>query len=135
VEQTLPGLGVDPHRIFIERFVSLPSEEEAARDAAEAAAEAADLEHPVEITVVLDGKRHAVPYAAGDSVLAAARKAGLEPPFACEDGYCGSCAARRVRGEVVMHKNEVFSAAEVAEGHILTCQARPCSRELEVSYD
>jgi len=135
VEQTLAGLGVPRDRVWIERFVSLASEEDVARDQAVATREAAGLEHPAEITIVLDGKRHVVPYGAGDSVLAAARKAGLEPPFACEDGYCGSCAARRVRGEVVMHKNEVFSASEVAEGHILTCQARACSAELEVSYD
>jgi 3-ketosteroid 9alpha-monooxygenase subunit B len=135
VEQTLAGIGVVHERVFIERFVSLPSEEDAARDQAEAAKEAAGLDHPLEITVQLDGKRHVVPYTEGESVLAAARKAGLEPPFACEDGYCGSCAARRVRGDVVMRKNEVFSAAEVAAGHVLTCQARPCGRELEVTYD
>lgn len=135
VEQTLAGLGVPRDHLLIERFVSLASEEDVARDQAVASREAAALEHPAEITIVLDGKRHVVPYTAGDSVLAAARKAGLEPPFACEDGYCGSCAARRVRGEVIMHKNEVFSASEVAEGHILTCQSRACSAELEVSYD
>jgi len=67
--------------------------------------------------------------------LETARKAGLEPPFACEDGYCGSCAAKLVRGEVKMHKNEVFSPQEVAAGNILTCQSRPCSGELEVRYD
>ena len=34
-----------------------------------------------------------------------------------------------------MHKNEVFGPKEVAAGNILTCQSRPCSTELEVSYD
>jgi 3-ketosteroid 9alpha-monooxygenase subunit B len=134
VEATLLGVGVPQERIAIERFVSIGGPEDLVEDA-RAAREAAERAHPDEIVVRLDGRVHRVPYAPGDTVLAAARKGGLEPPFACEDGYCGSCAAKRLRGEVTMRKNEVFSQREVEAGNILTCQARPCSGELEVSYD
>lgn len=135
VESVLVSTGVPRERIFIERFLSLPSHEEVEAENVVAAQEVEGRAHPAEVLLHLDGSSHRVPYHAGDTVLETARKGGLEPPFACEDGYCGSCAARLVRGEVVMHKNEVFSQAEVAAGNILTCQARPCSGELEVSYD
>jgi 3-ketosteroid 9alpha-monooxygenase subunit B len=135
VESVLLGAGVPSERIFIERFLSLPSHEEVEAENVVAAQELEGRAHPDEVLLHLDGSSHRVRYHAGDTVLETARKGGLEPPFACEDGYCGSCAAKLLRGEVVMHKNEVFSQAEVAAGNILTCQARPCSAELEVSYD
>lgn len=135
VESMLATTGTPRERIFIERFVSLPSHEEVEAENLVAASEAAGQLQPSVVTIHLDGRIHQAPYHVGDTVLETARKAGLEPPFACEDGYCGSCAAKLVRGEVKMHKNEVFSPKEVAAGNILTCQSRPCSGELEVSYD
>jgi len=135
VESMLVALATSRERIFIERFISLPSHEEVEAENAAAASEVVGGSHPSVITIHLDGRTHCAPYQLGDTVLETARKAGLEPPFACEDGYCGSCAAKLVRGEVKMHKNEVFSPQEVAAGNILTCQSRPCSGELEVRYD
>jgi len=135
VESMLLTAGTQRERIFIERFISLPSHQEVEAENAATASESAGQLHPSVLTIHLDGRTHRAPYHVGDTVLETARKAGLEPPFACEDGYCGSCAAKLVRGEVKMHKNEVFSPKEVAAGNILTCQSRPCSGELEVSYD
>ena len=135
VESMLLAAGILRERIFIERFISLPSHQELEAENATAAGEVAGELHPSVVTIHLDGRSHQAPYHVGDTVLETARKAGLEPPFACEDGYCGSCAAKLVRGEVRMHKNEVFGPKEVAAGNILTCQSRPCSAELEVSYD
>jgi ferredoxin len=37
---------------------------------------------------------------AGDTVLAAARRAGVVLHVACEQGGCGACRARIVEGEV-----------------------------------
>jgi 3-ketosteroid 9alpha-monooxygenase subunit B len=135
VESMLVAAGTKRERIFIERFISLPSHQEVEAENTLAASEVAGQLHPSVVMIHLDGRTHRAPYCAGDTVLETARKAGLEPPFACEDGYCGSCAAKLVRGAVKMHKNEVFSPKEVEAGNILTCQSRPCSAELEVSYD
>jgi 3-ketosteroid 9alpha-monooxygenase subunit B len=75
-----------------------------------------------------------VPHRAGQTLLEAAR--GRAPfPFACEEAFCGSCAARRVRGEVVLDRNDVFSKDEIAAGWILTCHGRPASAECEISWD
>lgn len=132
VEKGLSARGFDSDRIFIERFES-PADgmaPEVVRTAQEAAEEV-----PVEILVHLDGREHRVPYSAGQSVLRAAIAAGLDPPFACEEGYCGTCAAKRVQGKLTMVANEVFNAAEVAEGWILTCQARATGGSCEVRYE
>jgi 3-ketosteroid 9alpha-monooxygenase subunit B len=68
-------------------------------------------------------------------LLAAARKAGLGAPFACEEGYCGSCAAKKLRGTVTMLANDVFTPEEVAQGWILTCQGHAEGDECEISWD
>jgi 3-ketosteroid 9alpha-monooxygenase subunit B len=123
---------VPDERIRIERF-ELPAEHAQAGVRAEAPAPAAGL--PSEIVVHLEGKTHRVPYQAGQTILAAVRAAGLAPPFACEEAFCGSCAAKRVRGEVALDRNDVFNAQELAEGWILTCHGRPASAECEISWD
>jgi 3-ketosteroid 9alpha-monooxygenase subunit B len=90
---------------------------------------------PSEIVVHLEGKAHRIPYQAGQSILDAARKAGLQPPFACEEAFCGSCAAKKLRGRVVLDRNDVFTAQEIEAGWILTCHGRAASADCEISWD
>ena len=132
VEATLRSAGVPDPRIRIERF-ELPAEHAQTGVTAEAPLPAAGL--PSEIVVHLDGQTHRVPYTVGQTILAAVRAAGLAPPFACEEAFCGSCAAKRLRGEVALDRNDVFSAQELAAGWILTCHGRPASAECEISWD
>ncbi len=129
VEKTLAERGVTHDRIFIERF------ESPADGQAPAVVLSADAEVPSELVVHLGGQVHRVPYEKGQSILVATRKAGLEAPFACEEGYCGSCAAKRIQGTVVMATNDVFEEDELEEGWVLTCQGVPTGPICEVSYD
>jgi 3-ketosteroid 9alpha-monooxygenase subunit B len=131
VESVLGELGVPRERILIERFASPPDGELPAELRAPAAAAVG----PATIAVRLDGTTHEVPYAPGDTILVSARKAGLFPPSACEEGYCGTCMARLERGRVEMARCDALDSAELAEGWILTCQARPASEECEVHWD
>jgi len=130
VEATLRAAGVPDARIRIERF---EQPEEHAQTGVAPETPAAAL--PRELVVHLEGKTHRIPYAPGQTILAAARAAGLSPPFACEEAFCGSCAAKRVRGEVALDRNDVFNAQELAAGWILTCHGRPASAECEISWD
>ncbi len=60
------------------------------------------------------------------SVLDAALRAGLNLAHDCKGGNCGSCRARLIEGEV-RYPNGLplgLSAAEIADGLILLCQAR-----------
>ena len=132
VEETLRADGVPADLIRIERF-ELPVHPEAA--AAAQAPAAASAAAPSEIVVHLEGKAHRIPYHAGQTILDAARKAGLQPPFACEEAFCGSCAAKRVRGSVALDRNDVFTAQELEAGWILTCHGRPTSADCEITWD
>lgn len=87
------------------------------------------------IVIRLDGRAHRVAYEPGDTLLEAARRAGLSPPFSCESGNCATCLAHLDEGRVTMRANNALSAEEVAEGWVLTCQSIPLSREVVVDYD
>jgi NAD(P)H-flavin reductase len=60
-------------------------------------------------------------------VLDAAQRAGLEIPFSCRKGVCGTCKGRVVSGEVRAFAGDALGAAERAEGQALFCNARPRS--------
>jgi ferredoxin-NADP reductase len=49
----------------------------------------------------------------------------VELPYGCRTGNCGDCKVRLIKGEVTMSTEEGLSAAEKADGFILTCVGRP----------
>jgi len=56
-----------------------------------------------------------------DTILQSARKHGIQLPYSCETGQCGSCAAVCTSGQVWMSQNEVLTDRELQNGYILTC--------------
>ncbi|WP_419919224.1 2Fe-2S iron-sulfur cluster-binding protein [Candidatus Poriferisocius sp.] len=77
------------------------------------------------LTIVFEGRHHTLDYVAGDTVLEAARRAGLSPPFSCEAGNCATCMALLHRGHVTMRANNALTPDDLDEGWILTCQSIP----------
>ncbi len=128
VERTLLGRGVGRERIFIERFEY--EHDGTPRDVAAA---------PVgpgapRATIRLDGAEREIELLSGETIVQAARRAGLEPPTSCEEGYCGCCMARLREGAGAMKANDVLTPAQLAEGWILTCQFVPSGARVRVEY-
>ena len=63
--------------------------------------------------------------AAGQTVLQAARGAGVRIGAACESGLCGTCRVMKLSGEVEMSHNGGILDDEIEEGYILACCSRP----------
>jgi CDP-4-dehydro-6-deoxyglucose reductase/ferredoxin-NAD(P)+ reductase (naphthalene dioxygenase ferredoxin-specific) len=64
----------------------------------------------------------------GATILEAALDAGIDYPFACQQGQCGSCKSILIRGRVDMgstYNPLVCSDAERRRGAILACQSQP----------
>ena len=133
VERALAALHVPSDQIHIERFVSPPDPDAERIDAAAASGEAAHVA-PEKISVVLDGTVHEVDYKSEERVLEAARRAGLDPPFSCEEGYCSCCMAKLTEGKVRMHANDCLTSDLLEEGWVLTCQAVCISRKVKIEY-
>ena len=88
-----------------------------------------------EVTIVLFRTETTVIRLPGETLLNCARRAGLSPPYSCEEGDCGTCMAKLVEGSATMRVNDALMDDEVAEGYILTCQAIPDVAVVKVSYD
>lgn len=69
-----------------------------------------------------------------ETILAAAKKQGIDLPYNCESGQCGACAAKCIKGKVWMYKNDVLMDHELEMGHILTCTGYPVAGDVEISY-
>jgi ferredoxin len=82
-----------------------------------------------------NGKKHTLASQPGETILESQRRAGLEPPFHCQAGNCGTCIAFIERGEARMRSNNALDDDEVEEGWVLTCQAVPTGGEVVVDYD
>ena len=129
VENTLLAAGVPRERVRIERF------EASGNDAIPVESTEEGDVVPGEITIHFEGKVHKVPYQKGQSILVAARAAGLNPLSSCEEGFCASCAAKRIKGKVVLAKNDIYTADDLANDWILTCQGHCFGPEVEITYD
>ena len=126
-EAALAELGAPAERIFIERFESLSDEPVRERTTA-------DAEGSV-VVVILDGKTTEIICGPDEPILQAARRAGLEPPFACEEAYCGCCMAMVKDGDVQMKMNDGgIDDAQIDQGWVLTCQGVPKSAKCTVEY-
>jgi ferredoxin len=87
------------------------------------------------VSVTLDGASSMIDCGPGEAVLDAALRGGLDAPYSCAGGACGTCVATLRSGTVHMAVHHALTDAEVADGRILTCQARPTSDALAVDYD
>lgn len=135
-EKALLEAGVPAKQVHTERFTS-PTLEALSPEARQAAV--THLKLPaggqVALTVVLDGKSHALRMNPDEHVLDAAMAAGLDLPFSCKGGVCATCRCKVMTGSVVMDKNFGLEAWETDKGFVLSCQSRPTSEVVSVSFD
>jgi ring-1,2-phenylacetyl-CoA epoxidase subunit PaaE len=57
----------------------------------------------------------------GQTVLEAAEEHGVEIPFSCRQGQCGTCKTKLLGGEVKMDAENGLDAESRAQGFVLTC--------------
>jgi ring-1,2-phenylacetyl-CoA epoxidase subunit PaaE len=66
------------------------------------------------------------------TILQAAKSAGIDIPYSCETGRCGSCLMQCTGGEIWMSHNEILTEKEIAEGKILACVGHPIHGDASV---
>lgn len=136
-EKALLDAGVRADRVHTERFTS-PTLEALLPDQRQAVVlghPAVRTEGDIALTVVLDGKPHELRMNRDERVLDVALNAGLDLPWSCRGGVCCTCRAKVMEGSVVMEKNFTLEPWETDKGFVLSCQARPTTDRVVVSYD
>ena len=64
-----------------------------------------------------------------ETLLSAGIRQGLNMPYGCKDGACGSCKSKKISGEVQLgtYQTKALSDEERAQGLVLTCCATALS--------
>ena len=136
-EKTLLDAGVKSDRIRTERFTSPTLEALSPEQKAKAVLghKATRDGGEVQLTVVLDGKPYDMPMNKNEKILDIALALGLDLPYSCKGGVCCTCRCKVMEGSTEMDKNFTLEKPEVDQGFVLSCQARPTSDRVVVSFD
>ena len=134
-ETALIDSGVPADRVHAERFTSGPALATTVKVDTDKHAQEKPTNKDIALTVVLDGKQHEIAVNGDEHLLDAALEAGLDLPYACKGGVCCTCRAKLLEGEVTMDKNFTLEADEIAQGFVLSCQARALSTSVRLSFD
>ncbi|MER8543846.1 hybrid-cluster NAD(P)-dependent oxidoreductase [Mesorhizobium sp. M1334] len=121
VREALAGLGYDMTRYHQESFAAEPDHaEDVPNDVVPSD------ENQAEIVFASSGVT--AKCAETDTLLAAARTAGLMIPSGCSMGICGTCKVRKTEGQVHMVHNGGITDEDIADGYVLACCSRPIGR-------
>ncbi len=79
-------------------------------------------------TAMARSSRAEIRVGADETLLAALQRAGINPPYSCRQGFCGTCRAR-VLGGAVQHRDRLLTTPERDSGLMLLCVSRAASGE------
>jgi ferredoxin-NADP reductase len=111
--QILSTLGVNQDRILQESFGESKSSTESRP------AEAGTVE-----TVVFLHSEKVCQVSSGSTLLDLAERNGVQIPFGCRQGLCGTCATRVLSGTVQMDVEAGLTAEQKKAGYVLPCVSR-----------
>jgi ferredoxin-NADP reductase/DMSO/TMAO reductase YedYZ heme-binding membrane subunit len=127
VRDALVGLGLAADRIHTERFTG------GASTATSAEPEPAETA-PHDVTVVDQGTKTTVTVRPGESVLDAGLRAGLDLPYSCKEGICGTCRAKSTSGPVRLDACDL-AQPDIDAGYVLACRTRPLNDTAVIDFD
>jgi ring-1,2-phenylacetyl-CoA epoxidase subunit PaaE len=122
VKDALVSLKINEEKIHIEYFTSAADLQEI--KAAVAAAPEPSV-HGVKATITLEKQTKEVILKDKETILEAAMRIGMDPPFACQGGSCCTCRALLEQGEVKMDcqfrklKKDIYLPAKAGQQHQL----------------
>src|SRR6266702_4308533 len=127
VRQILAESGHDPARYHQENFDITASSADGGMTAAAASPSnaTADVRPSFSIRLARSGKTFTM--SGTETVLAAARKAGVAVPSSCGQGLCGTCKTSVLQGDVDMRHSGGIRQREIDKGLRLLCCSSPQS--------
>ncbi|ORB24999.1 2Fe-2S iron-sulfur cluster-binding protein [Mycolicibacterium parafortuitum] len=86
------------------------------------------------VRIDLDGAVHRLSWPQDKTLVEIMLDAGIDVPYSCQEGRCGSCVVTVTGGQVSMDSCEILDESDLADGLVLGCQARPVSEDISVEY-
>lgn len=132
VHKALAAVEMSHHQVHAEVFTSLAGDP--FEDIAPAELTEEQLADAASVEVELDGEVHQLSWPKSQTLVDIMLTAGLDVPYSCREGECGSCACTLTEGTVDMEHIGALDEEDVADGYILGCQARPTSPVLKIEF-
>lgn len=129
VKETLTEAGVPRDHIHSEVFQSLDGD-----PFAEPVEMGTDDGEAVDAEITLDGQLHHLRWPKDRNLVDTMIAAGVDVPYSCREGNCGSCAATLIDGEVARGNTDILEDEDIAEGLFLACQACPLSDRVKIEF-
>jgi ring-1,2-phenylacetyl-CoA epoxidase subunit PaaE len=126
IENELKRRNVEPKSIHVEHFLSSTNPKTAKNVSSSNASK---------LIVHLNAKRMDFEVEAGKTVLDTLVKHKVDVPYSCTAGACSTCMAKIVKGAGKMDACFSLDPEEIADGYVLTCQLRPTTETIEITYD
>lgn len=124
----LSKLGIDSSKIKYELFGTTPRKQAQTKASSHKSIE-------IELCVILDGTAHKLEMNSGENVLEVAKRNHLDVPYSCLGGICSTCKCKIIEGMGEMEINHALEDYEVQQGYALSCQLRPTTDKITISYD
>jgi ferredoxin len=80
---------------------------------------------PEESSLDEAGETYTLEVSEDETILAAARSAGVWLPADCQQGWCTTCAAHLVEGDVAHPNARRYYEKDDEAGYVLACTAKP----------
>lgn len=132
VHRALDTAGFAHHDVHTEVYNSLSGDPFADHELAEVSADEQAAAAVVEVE--LDGETHELTWPRSRSLIDIMLDAGLDAPYSCQEGECGSCACTLTEGSVEMDNDGALDPEDIEDGYILGCQAHPTSDRLRIEF-
>ena len=132
VHKGLATAGFAHHDVHSEVYSSLSGDPFA--DIAHEAPTAEEEADAATVDIELDGETHTLSWPRGRNLVDVMLAAGLDAPYSCLEGECGSCACTLTEGTVEMGNPGALDEDDIADGYILGCQSTPTSDRLRVEF-
>lgn len=132
IHKALADAGMPRTQVHAEVFNSLAGDPFRDADVVEVSdEEAADA---ATVEVELDGETHSMTWPRKQTLVDIMLAKGIDVPYSCQEGECGSCACTILEGKVEMENSEILDPEDIEAGYILGCQARPITDHLKIEF-
>lgn len=132
VHKALADAGFPHHNVHTEVYNSLSGDPFADVELEELSED--DQAEAATVDVELDGETHTLSWPRKRTLIDIMLAAGLDAPYSCQEGECGSCACTLTEGTVEMDNPGALDPEDIEDGYILGCQARPTSDSLKIEF-
>ncbi|WP_072687408.1 ferredoxin--NADP reductase [Rhodococcus marinonascens] len=132
IHKALADAGMPRSKVHAEVFNSLAGDPFRDADVVEVTADEAAQAATVEVE--LDGEIHNLNWPRKQTLVDIMLAEGIDVPYSCQEGECGSCACTVLEGKVEMENSEILDPEDIESGYILGCQARPVTDHLKIEF-